>query len=33
MRWGLPTTDYHILEAELFLRKAGRKNFLSTENL
>lgn len=33
MRWDLPTTNYHILEAELLWGKAGRKSFLSTEEL
>lgn len=33
MRWGLPTTNYHILEVELLLRKADGKSFLSTEEL
>lgn len=33
MRWGLPTTNYHILEVEQLLRKAGRKSSLSTEEL
>jgi len=33
MRWGLPTTKHHILEAELLLRKAGGKSSLSAEEL
>lgn len=33
MRWGLPTTNYHVLEAELPLRQADRKSFLAPEEL
>lgn len=33
MRWGLPTTNCHILGIEPLLRKAGGKSFLSSEEL